>query len=1345
MDSLGAVDSSFGVIMLTYRLLLNLRDSWAYSKDVTTKLDELINLTQRIEQVFESIKAEVKSCSGDENRSIASGLIDIFEGKVSQNIKNAKTALEKLSKYQGSSSGSSSRVGRLRNQVRISRLGLAMRMALTSAIPDALDEAKSCLDKALQDSLSIDIRRKLEVISPSQPERERFIPHFDCPEIPDNVVLDFCSNETQEGRLLRKLLELREKENAQGMSAVGRGSAAHGMGGVGKTTALRAVCYQAKVKQAFPDGICYLEFGQDAKDSDVQDQLERCVENFGGMGILAKMEKQSSLKGVVSQAARWLRQKIVLLVCDDLWLSSASDFGYLPLLKQLLRYAPRGKLLISTRDKRIAEEVSMSYETFGTLPSHGPSARNLLGQMAFGEEHYELLKRPDVQNYFETILKVCAGLQLALCMAGRALRTERERLGDIRKVLEVYTSQLEYDQRPHETARSAQLYDQGLPYIVEASLVQCEQWAKKSLKKANVRDFFLALCVLEKQMVMPKSVLSYLWGLNSRETDHVVQKFADLGLITKTVEKTLPELTQNETKEDYGVRLHDLVLVLCQEMVGDEQEERHGRVIDALKRSQSVWIGEETPALGEWWRLKNSHYIYENLSRHLVNSGRRQALANLLSDVRWTLRRVEIGGWVALKMDFELLLEERRYAEFADVRKVYEILEGHWSAISKEERFLSYYIGGSLSAEERKNKYTALYIDSMMRYLSRPFLVPRSKFLGRQEVSLLTCLSKRNFMLMDFSRSTDIAVVGILNQISVWSVSAQEQLCSFSLRSLPENSVLICLEVSANGRLIVSGHSDGTYRLWDADSGEQVGDEVQAHRDSLTCVVISKDGSTIVTGSKDKTSRLWNARNSKPIGTPMNHENEVTCVVICESGSMVVSGSMDGTVRRWNTETSAIVGEPMCAHESMVRCLAVNENGEMIVSGSADKTLVRWDAKTGNQIGEPMRGHSGSVQCVAISPCGKMIVSGCWFHTLRMWDASNGKTIGEPFRGHFGDVKFVGFTEESGIFVSGSSDGTIRRWRMAHNTQLSESIQRCEGRVTNIAFTDYGKKVVTSSTSGALLQWDVNNGKTVGKQMNASHDGKIRIATNDKCGMILSVRSFEDTTHSSKNGIKNEVVRWDTSTCEMVGEPISVKLKSYVSCAAVSQNGKMIVTGSRDGTVQRYCAVSGNVIGESMRGHKKKVTSAAFTANNEMIVTASDDKSIIRWTAANGKQIGTPISLNGSIRCFCISVDGTVIVSCTNRDGLFSWDLLTGRLIGESVYKKWQPSRIWMSNDGTKILTWAQNKPITWASVEPGGTIRKTSVLRLSFDVTDCAIDMNQGVAAVGLWSGAVAVCDIHR
>ncbi len=643
--------------------------------------------------------------------------------------------------------------------------------------------------------------------------------------------------------------------------------------------------------------------------------------------------------------------------------------------------------------------------------------------------------------------------------------------------------------------------------------------------------------------------------------------------------------------------------------------------------------------------------------------------------------------------------------------------------------------------------YIAVYIDSMIDHLSLPFLVPWCKFLGDEytrELSVLVCVRISNYVShIDYSCSTDSAVFGI-GEISVWSVCAQKQLCCISSPS--EVYSHRCVAISANGGLIFSGHDDGTVLLWDAGSSEPVGVRVEAHSKWVSCLAISKDGSTIVTGSRDKTLRVWNAKNGEPKGIPMYHEDEVYCVAICESESMIVSGSEDGTVCRWNMETCAMVGDPMCGHKDWVASIAVDENGKMTVSGSMDGTLIRLDAKTGKQTGEPICSRSSCVSAVAISPCGKMIVSGSYDSTVRMWDAVNGKQMGEPFRRHYESVYFVGFTEESGGIISGSMDGTIRRWNTANSLRINESTRSCEGNVTKIVLAKDGRKVVASYENGTLLQWDARNGMTIGKPMKGRLGKVVSIAINEKCGWILAAYSplfYEDT-----------VILWDSSTCEMVGKPILVNLRSSLTSAAVSSNGKMIVTGSRDGTLQRYCAITGEAKGEMMLGHKKPVTSVAFSPNDEIIVSRTDsnsamagsnDEFIIRWVSAIGEQIGNPLLHDKYSTRFSISDDGAVIVSASRLHGLCRWDTISGQLIDKSVIGQWHGHDIWTNYDGTKTASWESNGTITRWSVEPGGAIHETSRLLLSNDVVQCDTDMNNDVAALASSNEAVGVSDIHR
>ena len=55
---------------------------------------------------------------------------------------------------------------------------------------------------------------------------------------------------------------------------------------------------------------------------------------------------------------------------------------------------------------------------------------------------------------------------------------------------------------------------------------------------------------------------------------------------------------------------------------------------------------------------------------------------------------------------------------------------------------------------------------------------------------------------------------------------------------------------SPDGQRIVSGSADTTVRLWDAATGQPIGDPLTGHTDAVDSVAFSPDGKRIVSGSR---------------------------------------------------------------------------------------------------------------------------------------------------------------------------------------------------------------------------------------------------------------------------------------------------------------------------------------------------------------------------------------------------------------------------------------------------------------------------------------------------------------
>ena len=103
---------------------------------------------------------------------------------------------------------------------------------------------------------------------------------------------------------------------------------------------------------------------------------------------------------------------------------------------------------------------------------------------------------------------------------------------------------------------------------------------------------------------------------------------------------------------------------------------------------------------------------------------------------------------------------------------------------------------------------------------------------------------------------------------------------------------------SRNGTTLVSGSRDGTVKLWDVATGENIV-TLEGHRSGVTSVAFSSDGTTLASGSYDRAIKLWDIATGENIVTLRGHTNFVTSVAFSPNGQILASGSWDETVRLW--------------------------------------------------------------------------------------------------------------------------------------------------------------------------------------------------------------------------------------------------------------------------------------------------------------------------------------------------------------------------------------------------------------------------------------------------------------
>jgi WD40 repeat protein/serine/threonine protein kinase len=338
--------------------------------------------------------------------------------------------------------------------------------------------------------------------------------------------------------------------------------------------------------------------------------------------------------------------------------------------------------------------------------------------------------------------------------------------------------------------------------------------------------------------------------------------------------------------------------------------------------------------------------------------------------------------------------------------------------------------------------------------------------------------------------------------------------------TLRGHSGTVCaVAFSPDGHQLVSAGLDRSVRVWDATPSEGTPDPgcftLRGHSGDVNAVAFHpKDPRLVASGGADGTVRLWDAGSGEQIRTLRGHSQSVQGLAFSADGQRLAAaggGAQESakSVTVWDTTTwQEVPPSPLVATQGF-HAVAFSPGGTLLAAASTGSSpfVVVWDLATGAQIGV-LHGHTWVIGQVAFSPDGRHLASASLDGTVRIWDVTTHEEVVRPPLRHGGGATGVAFSPDGQRLASAGLDGTVRVWDAAGGRPLL--IQReATGGVWCVAFSTDGRRLAWGGVDAAVKVADGTTGEIL--QSLRGHSGWVQGVAFSPDGSQLASASADGT------------------------------------------------------------------------------------------------------------------------------------------------------------------------------------------------------------------------------------------
>lgn len=305
------------------------------------------------------------------------------------------------------------------------------------------------------------------------------------------------------------------------------------------------------------------------------------------------------------------------------------------------------------------------------------------------------------------------------------------------------------------------------------------------------------------------------------------------------------------------------------------------------------------------------------------------------------------------------------------------------------------------------------------------------------------------------------------------------------------------IDISTDGRYLVSGGEDCIPRVWDLSNGTlsksltsytEVDNKnrthtIQGHKKEVLSCAFSQDSKVIVTGDYDGHIKLWSVDSGK-ITLSIDSSSGCFSERFSNDGKYLADAGVFDNITIWSTDKGAYDGHTLGVTKIPFQIAFSNDN-KLVAAGNDYGKVQLWINKNGDR--PELRTLSQSnkwntVSEIAFSPDDKLLVAGSstypdkTCHNLKLWEVDTGRLIWNAV-GDSAGLNSVTFSPDGKkIATLGES---LKVWDISGNLlkeiQLKSIATSKFRSIQKVRILSDGKIIASKSDGNSIKVWIIND------------------------------------------------------------------------------------------------------------------------------------------------------------------------------------------------------------------------------------------------------------------------------